>query len=311
MVPVYDEQENIEPLYREIVDAMTPTGLSFEILFVDDGSRDRTLERLRLLVAGEERVRALRLGRNFGQATAIQAGFDQAAGDILVTLDGDLQNDPADIPRLLEELRSGYDLVAGWRKHRQDSTTTRLLPSLVANWLIARLTGVRIHDNGCTLRAYRRELIEKNIIYADMHRFMVPMLTRSGAYYKEIVVHHRPRRSGSSKYGLSRIWKVLLDLLAIMLLTRFVSHPAAWFAVLSFPFFVLSILAGGISLANFLGDQSTNGVSLVSSSMSLITLFTAFNLFFYGLLAEMVVRHGEYSEADPLLRRIERRSYDA
>ena len=307
VIPVFNEQDNVEPLYRQIVDAMAKTERTYEIVIVDDGSTDETVARLRGLAAEEQRLRVLRLSRNFGQSTAIQAGFDHSSGTSVITLDGDLQNDPADIPMLLEELDGGYDLVAGWRRHRKDRATTRLLPSRVANALIAKLIGVKIHDNGCTLRAYRRELIEKTRIYADLHRFMVPMLSLSGAYYKEVEVNHRPRTRGESKYGLSRIWKVLLDMFAIKLLVRFAAHPAAWFAVLSFPLFVFSLVTGVVSVVSIAGGGGANGVSVVSSSISLITLFAALNLFFYGFFAEIVVRHGDYSESDALLKRVEAR----
>ncbi len=307
VVPVFDEEGNVEPLYRQIVDAMAETERTYEIVFVDDGSTDGTVDRLATLSKSDSRLRVLRLSRNFGQSTAIQAGFDHSSGTSVITLDGDLQNDPADIPRLLDELAAGYDLVAGWRKNRKDGAATRLLPSRVANVLIGRLIGIKIHDNGCTLRAYRRELIDKTRLYADLHRFMVPMLSVSGAYYKEVEVNHRPRTSGESKYGLSRIWKVLLDMLSIKLLVRFAAHPAAWFAVLSFPLFVFSIITGIVSLATISGDPATDGVSIVSSSISLITLFAALNLFFYGFFAEIVVRHGDYSEADALLKRVEKK----
>lgn len=305
VIPVFDEEDNVQPLYRQIVDAMASTGMTYEIVFIDDGSSDETVARLRAMSEGDHRLRVIRLSRNFGQSTAIQAGFDHSTGASVITLDGDLQNDPADIPRLLVELDNGYDLVAGWRKDRKDRAATRLLPSKIANILIAKLIGIKIHDNGCTLRAYRRELIEKTRIYADLHRFMVPMLSVSGAHYKEVEVHHRPRTSGKSKYGLSRIWKVLLDMLSIKLLVRFAAHPAAWFAVLSFPLFVFSLITGVVSLATFAGGSSAEEISVVSSSISLITLFAALNLFFYGFSAEIVVRYGDYSEADALLKRVE------
>ena len=307
VVPVFDEQDNVGPLYGQIVDAMDATARTFEVVIIDDGSTDQTVSRLRALSQADPRLRVVRLSRNFGQSTAIQAGFDHSSGAKVITLDGDLQNDPADIPRLLDELEGGYDLIAGWRKNRKDGAATRLLPSRVANILIARLIGIKIHDNGCTLRAYRRELIDKTRIYADLHRFMVPMLSVSGARYKEVEVHHRPRTSGKSKYGLSRIWKVLLDMLSIKLLVRFAAHPAAWFAVLSFPLFVFSIVTGIVSLATISGETTADGISVVSSSISLITLFAALNLFFYGFFAEIVVRHGDYSEADALLKQVERK----
>ena len=307
VIPVFNEKENVGPLFEEIVAAMTPQGIRFEVLLVDDASTDGTDVELRRISETDSRVKVLRLSRNFGQSAAIQAGFDHARGQVLITLDGDLQNDPADIPGLLAKLESGYDLVAGWRKKRLDKAATRLLPSLVANWLIARLTGTSIHDNGCTLRAYRRELIEKTKIYAEMHRFLVPVLTLSGARYTEMVVHHRARQAGTSKYGLSRIWKVCLDLLSIKLLIRFVMHPAAWFAVLSFPLFVISILSGAISAIDLIQSPASSYFPIVSTTISLITVFAAANLLFFGFLAEVVVRYGDYNEADPILRRIERK----
>ena len=181
--------------------------------------------------------------RNYGQTAALQAGFDHARGQVVITLDGDLQNDPDDFGLLLATLDEGYDVVSGWRRDRKDKMISRRLPSMAANWLIGSLTGTRIHDNGCTLKAYRAEVVKRARLYAEMHRFLAPMLCLSGCRYKEVVVNHRARQFGSSKYGISRIWKVFLDLLTVKMLLGFTTRPAKWFAVLALPFLAGTLLA--------------------------------------------------------------------
>ena len=304
VVPLFDEEDNVEPLHAELTVAVRGQVVDYELIFVDDGSRDETFAKLRLLCSRDPRVRVLRFRRNFGQTAALQAGFDHAVGRVVVTMDGDLQNDPADIGRLLEKIAEGYHVVSGWRRHRKDSLVTRRLPSQTANWLIRCLTGVPIHDNGCTLKAYRRDAVKKTWLYADMHRFLVPMLSLSGCRIAEVAVNHRPRQFGRSKYGLSRIWKVLLDLLALKMLLRFSSHPAAWFAVLSFPFVVVASLAFAGSLF-FAGAGSSGELPLVLPSITVLSAFAAAHLLLLGMFAELVVRVGDYRETQPILIEVE------
>jgi glycosyltransferase involved in cell wall biosynthesis len=308
VVPVYNEEESVGPLHEEVRAAADRTGRSWELLMVDDGSVDATADRLAELAARDPRVRVLRLRRNYGQTAAIQAGFDHAAGAVVVTMDGDLQNDPAEIPRLVEAIAGGYDLVSGWRRDRQDSLARRI-PSVVANWLISRLTGVAIHDNGCTLKAYRRELVKKARLYGEMHRFLAPMLTLSGCRTLELEVNHRARRYGRSKYGMSRIWKVFLDLLMIKMLLGFSTRPALWFALLAIPFALGAAASLGASTLAYAADGATvgGGVALVLPSIAVLCTFAALHLMLLGLFAELLVKVGDFREADTLLPTLLRR----
>jgi hypothetical protein len=241
VVPVYDEEANVAPLVEGIVAAVRPLGIPFEVVVVDDGSRDGTAAALRAVVPRIPELVVLRLRRNFGQTAALQAGFDRARGEAVVTLDGDLQNDPRDIPRLLEALGDA-DVVSGWRRRRQDDVLLRKLPSRLANALIRRLTRVPVHDQGCSLKAYRRDVVECLSLYSDMHRFVTVLTMPAAARIAEIEVLHHPRRAGRSKYGLSRVGKVLADLLTIQMVTRFQQRPLRGFIALGMPFLLASLL---------------------------------------------------------------------
>ncbi len=304
VVPLFDEEENVALLYEELCAVLRQLPNEYEIIFVDDGSRDATWATLTTLTDDDARVTSVRFARNYGQTAAIQAGFDRATGDAVITMDGDLQNDPADIPILLAELETGVDVVSGWRKDRKDRYVTRRVPSVLANWLIGTITGVHIHDNGCTLKAYRSDLVKRAHLYADMHRFLAPMLSLSGCKYREIVVNHRPRRFGRTKYGLSRVWKVFLDLLAIKMILRFIAHPATWFALLSFPFGLATIAAGSLSLYLYAASQDQE-LAIVAPSITLLFSFTFANLLTVGMLGELIVRVGDYSETDPIIASVE------
>jgi glycosyltransferase involved in cell wall biosynthesis len=229
ILPAYNEAESVGPLYEATVRAVEPIGTSFEIIFVDDGSRDDTFARCAALAAADGRVRVIKLRRNYGQTPAMVAGIDHARGAILITMDADLQNDPADIPLLVERIEAGYDLVVGWRHQRQDRFLSRRFPSVIANWLIARVTGVDIKDNGCSLKAYRADLIKNVPLYSEMHRFIPAMASMAGARIDQIKVRHHARRFGTSKYGLSRIYKVIFDMIAIKTLLVFVKRPGVFF----------------------------------------------------------------------------------
>lgn len=225
IVPAYNEEDSVAPLLQAIMAHVPRLGRTFEVVFVDDGSRDGTFARISRLAAEDRRVRVVKLRRNYGQTPAIVAGIDHARGDILVTLDADLQNDPKDIGRLLRKLDEGYDLVVGWRQRRRDRWLSRKLPSLLANMLIAWVTGVQVRDNGCTLKAFRAVMIRSVPLYGEMHRFIPAMTSTTGCRLAEIPVDHHPRRFGRSKYGLSRIYKVGLDLMAINALLLFSARP--------------------------------------------------------------------------------------
>ncbi|MDO6587029.1 glycosyltransferase family 2 protein [Salipiger sp. 1_MG-2023] len=229
-VPIYNEEDNVALLHKEIVSALEPMKRSFELVFVDDGSSDRSVARLAEIAQTDPRLVVVRFQRNFGQTAAMMAGIDHARGRYLVTMDGDLQNDPLDIPMMLSKLDEGYDLVVGYRINRQDKFLTRKLPSKIANWLIGKVTGIPIRDNGCSLKVYRAEVIKRVPLYSDMHRFIPAMTTQMGARVAEVGVRHHARRFGVSKYGLSRVFKVLLDLISIKTLQIFTRRPLARFS---------------------------------------------------------------------------------
>lgn len=304
VVPLFDEEDSIDLLHTELSAALGKFAAEYEIVLVDDGSRDSTWKRVKAIAERDRCVTSIRFARNYGQTAAIQAGFDRAAGEYVVTLDGDLQNDPADVPRLLAELDQGYDVVSGWRKDRKDRLISRRVPSVLANWLIGKITGVRIHDNGCTLKAYRSEIVKRAHLYADMHRFLAPMLSLSGCSYKEIVVNHRPRRFGQTKYGLSRIWKVILDLLTVKMILRFIAHPAIWFVLLGLPFLLAMTATAAVSFYQYLTPQQGQAL-IVVPSITLLLGFAATNLLTVGMLAELVVRFGDYKETDPIVTTVE------
>jgi glycosyltransferase involved in cell wall biosynthesis len=305
VIPVFNEEANVEPLCVELTGALAELGIGYEIIFVEDGSSDRTLERLRSIADRDSRVQVLCFARNYGQTAAIQAGFGRAVGGTVVTMDGDLQNDPADIGRLLDRMGEGYDIVAGWRQERKDYFVTRRIPSVAANWLIRRLVGGGIHDNGCGIKAYRREVVERTHLYSDMHRFLVPMLSLTGGRVTELVVNHRPRRAGKTKYGLSRIWKFALDVVNLKMILRFSSHPAAWFAVLGAPLVVLGLLAAAVSL--YIWVTKDGEYPVVAVATALIAFFATVQLVLFGMIAELVVRLGDFKETEPLLLNIENR----
>lgn len=289
--PLYDEEDNVLPLVDAVVDALGDR-YAWELILVDDGSRDATWDRVREAARREPRVRPLRLARNYGQATATQAGFDHARGAVIVTLDGDLQNDPADVPRLVERLEQGYDLVAGYRRERRDRFLTRTLPSRIANVLIHALTGVAITDNGCSLKAYRRDLVRRLGLYSDMHRFIPAMAVgMAGARIAEIPVCHRPRRRGRSKYGLSRVWKVLADLLAVIMIRWFRDRPLLMFALGALGSFAIGLaFALGSLFAPFPSGPGIDAIVLPGAALLWVGL--AIYLLMVGLIAEVALYRG-------------------
>ncbi len=304
VVPIFNEEDSIPVLHGEIARVLDSMGLGpdkAEVIYVDDCSSDASLHRILALRRQDARIRAIKFRRNFGQTSAMAAGFDEAVGRVVVTLDGDLQNDPADIPALVAELDRGYDVVAGWRKKRYDGFVLRRLPSIVANRLIALFTGVSIHDTGCTLKAFRRELVKSMSIYADQHRFLPVLSAGSGARVTELVVNHRPRLYGHSKYGLGRATRVLLDLLTIKLISQFSQRPVQYFGLMGLTALILGLLFGTASLFGLEpvtepligGSEVSEAVS--SWEMAVITiLLLLFSVFVYftllGLLGELAVK---------------------
>jgi hypothetical protein len=247
VVPLYNEEESVDRLVAGVLEAGRSFGVPYELILVDDGSTDGTWGVVERLKPSTPVLRAVRFRRNCGQTSAMVAGFDHARGDVIVTMDGDLQNDPADIPALLRKLDEGYDIVSGWRKDRQDHSS-RVLPSKVANWLISRTTGVRLHDYGCSLKAYRAACIRSLDAYGEMHRFFPALASMTGARVSEIPVRHHPRRFGTSKYGFSRIAKVFSDIFAMNLIIRFSATPLKGFAVCAVPFAALAAFFGVLSV---------------------------------------------------------------
>ncbi|MDZ4772685.1 MAG: glycosyltransferase family 2 protein [Planctomycetota bacterium] len=290
VVPVFDEEANLPILHEEIVAALDPLGVAWEVLYVDDRSLDQSLVVMLELWKKDGRVRVVKFRARSGQTAAMAAGFDHARGEIVVTLDGDLQNDPADIPKLVAELERGFDVVAGWRKSRQDGFVLRKLPSKIANRLIAWVTGVQIHDTGCTLKAFRREVVKNLPIYAEQHRFLPAMSAGGGARVSEMVVNHRPRRFGRSKYGIGRATRVLLDLLSIKMISSFSHRPLQYFALLTAPF-VLGLFGYMISLAVAKApiDFDTEWGRIALVLFMLLFMLCAYFVML-GLLAELVVK---------------------
>jgi glycosyltransferase involved in cell wall biosynthesis len=290
VVPVFDEQENLAPLHAEIARAMEVLGRPWEVLYVDDRSRDASLDVLVRLWRADPHVRVLRLRVNSGQTAALAAGFEHARGAIVVTLDADLQNDPADIPRLVAALEEGADLVAGWRRRRRDAFLLRRLPSFAANRLIAWVTGVPIHDTGCTLKAFRREVVERMPLYAEQHRFLPAISAAGGARIRELEVNHRPRRFGRSKYGLSRAARVLADLFTIKLIASFSRRPLQYFVLLALPFALLLafLLVWGLTVPEA-ERQHERWVSTWTAVFAMLTLVCVYFVLL-GLLAELAVK---------------------
>ena len=290
VVPVYNEEKNLPELFEQIVAAMQPLEIDWDVTFVDDGSRDASVEVIRQLhEQAPERVRMVVFRRNYGQTAAISAGINQSDGDIVILMDADLQNDPADIPLLLEELDKGFDVVSGWRKNRQDNQLTRNLPSHMANRLISSSTGVHLHDYGCTLKAYRREILQSINLYGEMHRFIPVYAKEAGGKISEVVVHHHPRKHGKANYGLERTIKVILDLFTVQFLTKFSQKPIYLFGGVG-----LGLM--GISFALFLWlaiRRIVAAVSVLGSpwfQISVMMFILGFLAMLLGLIAELVMR---------------------
>lgn len=299
VVPVLNEQDNIRTLYDEIKQVLADKH-SYELIFVDDGSTDQSFSIMAELQKADRRVRVIRFRTNFGQTAAMSAGFSYSRGKIVIAIDADLQNDPADIPKLLEKLNEGYDIVSGWRCRRHDRMITRKIPSWAANWLIRRITGIYIHDFGCTLKAYRREVLDETRLYGEMHRFIPALAGWAGAKVTEIVVNHRPRKAGSAKYGFSRTFKVILDLITVKFLASFSTKPIYVFGGLGILGALGATLSGlAVLYQKFISAShlSMNRNPLLLLTVLLITASIQFTLM--GLLAEILVRIYHESQNRP------------
>jgi glycosyltransferase involved in cell wall biosynthesis len=289
VVPVYNEEEAVDRLVELIHQVCTAAGLHFEMVLVDDGSRDTTVAHLLALATRMPRLRVIKLTRNFGQTLAMQAGFDAARGEIIVTLDGDMQNDPRDIPKILAKMAEGYDIVSGWRYKRKDNVLIRTIPSRIANWIIGRLSGVQLHDSGCSLKGYRAANLRAVRLYAEMHRFIPALASISGARIAEVPVNHFPRTTGQSKYGPSRIFKVAMDLAVIKMITGFASRPGRYFLYLGMPWF----LAGAAFLwIAFRAAPGTGTIVLPAAAM--LFFFLGFHFVVFSFLGELTLEAGTF-----------------
>ncbi|MGH8180189.1 MAG: glycosyltransferase family 2 protein [Steroidobacteraceae bacterium] len=293
VVPLYNEEESVRPLYGAIVAGVAPLGVSFEIVFVDDGSRDGTARMADEIARADPRVCLVKFRRNYGQTPAMAAGIAEARGEIIVTMDGDLQNDPADIGELLARIEEGNDIVVGWRYDRQDKLWTRKVPSRIANALIAKVTGVPIRDNGCSLKAYRACLIKQIPLYSEMHRFIPAMASIAGPRIAEIRVRHHARRFGNSKYGLSRVYKVLLDLMVIKTVASFTARPLLWYGLLSLPMLAAAALALGWTCFT-LATQGRMSLSIAGTGVIFLT--STVMLLAAGAIGELIYKLGDLRE---------------
>jgi len=285
--PLYNEEDSVTPLYDAIVKSVDRMGIDYEMLFVDDGSKDNTVAVASKLAEQDKRLRIIKFRRNYGQTPAMAAGIDNAKGKVLVTMDGDLQNDPDDIPMIVRKIDEGFDIVVGWRHNRQDKLITRKIPSKIANWLIGKITGVPIKDNGCSLKAYKADVIKNIPLYSEMHRFIPAMTSLAGTKIAEVKVKHHARQFGSSKYGLSRIYKVLVDLITIKTILTSFSRPLMMFSIvagISATIGLFSIIAG----AMLDSDSHTvfYSIGILYNSLAIVLLL-------WGVLGELIYRTGD------------------
>lgn len=299
VIPLLNEEENVEEAYKQVKLALSDMGRPYEMVFVDDGSRDGTLSILKGIASKDGAVRVISFRKNFGQTAAMSAGFDYSRGRIVIPMDGDLQNDPKDIPRLIAKIEEGYDVVSGWRRERRDTFLTRRLPSMTANWLISKITGVHLHDYGCTMKAYRKEVVQNLNLYGEMHRFLPALASIYGVKVAEVEVQHHPRLRGKSKYGLSRILKVFLDLMTVKFLLSYSTKPIRLFGPLGLGALSLSLLSGAVAIyMKIFGELSLNRNPLFL--LSVILLFMGIQLISLGLIAEMNVRTYHESQNKPI-----------
>ncbi len=290
VIPFYNEEDSIKPLYNAVTEAMSKLQYSYELILVDDGSKDNTLNKMLEIAETDSRLKIVKLKKNYGQTTGLHAGFQNAVGKYIVTMDGDLQNDPADIGNMMEKLHEGNDICLGWRKNRQDSAFTRLLPSKIANWLVRNVTGIPVKDNGCAIRSYKAETINKFPMYSEMHRLLPVINALTGASFTQIPVKHHARQFGASKYGLSRIYKVILDLIALKTVFSSFNKPLFGFGNLVFIsglFFMISLI---ITLANWFFNPGYPLVVLLGTSV--LTGILTFTLAFLGIICHLIYKSG-------------------
>ena len=291
VIPVYNEEENLRELHRELSPVLDNLSddVASEIIYVDDGSSDGSFEILRELYEEDPRVKVIRFRKNYGQTAALAAGFDHATGDVVITMDADRQNDPADIPRLIEGINEGYDVVSGWRKDRKDPFLNRRLPSMIANGLISLITGVHLHDYGCTLKAYRREIVTNIHLYGEMHRFIPAIASWLGVSISEVPVNHRPRMAGKSKYGISRTVRVILDLITVKFLLSFSTRPIQFFGLLGVVSGAVGFIIGlYLTILKYFYHESIGGRPLLM--LAVLLIFIGVQFVSMGLLGELMAR---------------------
>jgi len=289
VVPLYNEEEAIDELYRQLTEALTAYGAPYEVIVADDGSTDGSFEKLKAIHQRDERWRIIRFRRNFGQTAGFAAGFDRARGDVVITIDADLQNDPADIPKLMAKIDEGYDIVSGWRVDRQDAFLTRKLPSMMANWLISRSTNVKLHDYGCSLKAYRADVVKNINLYGELHRFIPAVASAYGVRVTEIPVNHRAREHGASKYGISRTFRVFLDLITVYFLLGYSTRPIHVFGGVGLVSFIVGVLIGlYLTFVKFALGQDIGTRPLLLLAVLLILL--GVQMIAMGLLGELIIR---------------------
>ncbi len=308
IVPLFNEAENIPRLYTETTEALELAGHSYELILVDDGSQDASYERLTEIAADDKRVKVIRLRRNFGQTAAMSAGFEAARGEIILPMDGDLQNDPKDISRLVAKVAEGFDIVSGYREKRQDKFLTRRLPSILANSLISRMTGVHLRDYGCTLKAYRKEVLQKVSLYGELHRFVPALASQAGARVTEIPVNHRARQAGVSKYGIDRTIRVILDLITVKFLLKYSTRPMQLFGKWG----LMAFLTGGLSGVATL-YMKFQGLAMNRNPLLVLTAFLFFagaQFFAIGLLGELVTRTYHEVQNKPIYTILETLNFD-
>ncbi len=298
VIPVRNEAPNLSALHRELTETLSACGRPYELVFVDDGSTDETYDILRRLQAADSHLRVVQLRRTFGQTAGFSAGFAHARGRLIVTSDGDLQNDPRDIAPMVSKLDEGYDIVCGWRRDRKDPWLSRRIPSRIANWLISWTTGVRLHDYGCSLKVFRSEVIQPLRLYGEMHRFIPAIASEQGVRIAEVVVNHRPRRYGTSKYGLSRTVRVILDLVTVKFLLSYSTRPLQMFGLIGLAMGTIgTIITGYLGYVRLFGHQAIADRPLLL--LGILLIFTGVQLVTLGLLAEMQARTYHESQGKP------------
>jgi glycosyltransferase involved in cell wall biosynthesis len=299
VIPIRNEEPSLVELHRELTATLAAWGRSYEIIVIDDGSTDESFETLARLQSGDPHLRVIRFRRNFGQTAAFSAGFDHARGRVIVTSDGDLQNDPRDIPAMVERLERGFDIVCGWRKNRKDALLSRKLPSTLANRLISAATGVRLHDYGCSLKVFRAEVVKSLKLYGEMHRFLPAIASEHGVLIDEVVVHHRPRQHGRSKYGIGRTIRVILDLVTVKFLLSYSTRPLQIFGLIGISMGLLGgLISGWLAYQRLIEAQSLSNRPLLLLGILLIS--TGFQLVTLGLLAEIQARTYHESQNKPI-----------